>query len=205
MERHKPAKDAIAIIRKPIRRKAVSKAMAEGCVNVTKTIRVPRKVRTASGRVTAFLMCRLTVFSNGTASQLRLDEARLGPTSPDRRNLASWRQAPYSLCRRRRLLTLRSRDRSLKTGRKSSSFSQRIVREAAFLADVAKQVDARDLKSFAARHAGSIPAVRTILSTNLDRPPDKADRRNSLIRPAWPSCGRRVARRSRRARESRQA
>ena len=38
MERHKPAKDAIAIIRKPIRRKAVSKAMAEGCVNVTKTV-----------------------------------------------------------------------------------------------------------------------------------------------------------------------
>ena len=37
------------------------------------------------------------------------------------------------------------------------------------VADVAKRVDARDLKSLAARHAGSTPAVRT--TPCLKRPP----------------------------------
>jgi hypothetical protein len=63
---HKPAKDASAIIRTPIRRVAVAMLIAKGFVSATKTIKMPRRIMITAQRKTALLVSRLILFSNGT-------------------------------------------------------------------------------------------------------------------------------------------
>ena len=64
--RHKPAKDAMAIMATPIMKVAVAMLIATGFVSATKAIKRPRRIRINAERKTTFLVIRLIVFSNGT-------------------------------------------------------------------------------------------------------------------------------------------
>jgi hypothetical protein len=73
---HKPAKDAIAIITMPTRSVAVAMLIA-GFVSMTKTAKMPRRIRITAERKTTLLVSLLILFSNGTQG-VELDRHNLG-------------------------------------------------------------------------------------------------------------------------------
>ena len=76
---HKPAKEAIAIMARPTRSVAVAMVVAKGFVSVTKTMKMPRRMRTTAEREIAFLVSRLILFSNGTLWRGIAQPGKVGP------------------------------------------------------------------------------------------------------------------------------